>query len=71
MDPAAITELVKLGLPGIVIMALAYAYLKKDAKVDEVNEKRIAESREGIKAIEQNTNTLETFIELLRDRKAG
>lgn len=71
MDPAAITELIKLGLPGIVILALALAYLRKDQKIDEINEKRIAESRESIKAIEQNTNTLETLTEVLRDRKAG
>lgn len=71
MDPLAITELIKLGLPGIVILALAYAYLKKDGKVDELNEKRIAEARESVKALEQNTSTLETLTEVLRDRKAG
>lgn len=71
MDPAAITELVKLGLPGIVILALGIGYMRKDAKLDEVNEKRIAEGRETVKAIEQNTNMLETLTELLRDRKAG
>lgn len=71
MDPSAITELVKLGLPGIVIIALGISYMRKDAKLDEVNEKRIAESRESIKAIEQNTNMLDTLTELLRDRKAG
>lgn len=71
MDPAAITELLKLGLPGVVILALAIAYLKKDAKIDEINEKRIAEARESVKAIEQSTNALETLTEVLRDRKAG
>lgn len=71
MNPEAISGLLSLGLPGIVILALAYAYIKKDNKVDEVNERRIAESRESIKAIEQNTNTLETLTEVLRDRKGG
>jgi hypothetical protein len=71
MDPAAITELLKLGLPGIVILALAYAYLRKDAKIDEINEKRIAEARESVKAIEQSTNALEGLTDILRDRKAG
>lgn len=71
MDPAAITELLKLGLPGVVILALAYAYIKKDNKVDEVNEKRIAEARESVKAIEQSTNALEGLTDILRDRKAG
>jgi hypothetical protein len=71
MDPAAITELIKLGLPGIVILALAYAYLRKDNKIDEINEKRIAEARESVKAIEQSTNALEGLTDILRDRKAG
>lgn len=71
MDPAAITELLKLGLPGVVILALAIAYLKKDAKIDEINEKRIAEARESVKAIEQSTNALEGLTDILRDRKAG
>lgn len=71
MDPSAITELLKLGLPGVVILALAIAYLKKDAKIDEINEKRIAEARESVKAIEQSTNALEGLTDILRDRKAG
>lgn len=71
MDSAFIDPLLQLGLPGIVILALGYAYVRKDNKLDEVNEKRIAESREAVKAIEQNTNTLETLTEVLRDRKAG
>jgi len=56
------------GLPGIIILGLGLAYLRKDAKLDEVQEKRIAESRESIKAIEQNTNTLEAMTEVLKDR---
>ena len=71
MDPGVITEVLKLGLPGAVIIALVYGYLAKDKKLDEVNEKRIAENRECLKAIEQNTNTMETLTEVLRDRKAG
>lgn len=71
MNAEVVSALLNLGLPGIVILALAYAYVKKDAKVDEVNEKRIAESREAIKAIEQSTNTLETLTEVLRERKGG
>lgn len=63
--------LLSYGLPGVVIMALAIGYLRKDAKLDEVNEKRIAESREVVKTIEQNTNTLEILTEVVRDRKAS
>lgn len=60
--------LLSYGLPGIIILGLGLAYLRKDAKLDEVQEKRIAESRESIKAIEQNTNTLEVMTEVLKDR---
>lgn len=60
--------LLSYGLPGVVILGLGLAYLRKDAKLDEVQEKRIAESRDSIKAIEQNTNTLETMTEVLRER---
>lgn len=56
------------GLPGVVIFALGIAYLRKDTKLDEVQEKRIAEARDTIKAIEQNSNTLETMTEVLRER---
>lgn len=63
--------LLSYGLPGIVILGLGLAYIRKDAKLDEVNEKRIAESREVVKTIEQNTNTLEILTEVVRDRKAS
>lgn len=71
MTDAAITILLQYGLAGVGLLALGVAYVRKDKKLDEVNEKRIAEARESIKAIEQNTNTLETLTEVLRDRKAG
>lgn len=71
MTDAAITVLLQYGLAGVGLLALGIAYVRKDKKLDEVNEKRIAEARESIKAIEQNTNTLETLTEVLRDRKAG
>ncbi len=69
MPPETIAELLKMGLPGIAIIALGVVAYKKDAKVDELNEKRIAENREMIKTIEQNTNSIETFAEVLRERK--
>jgi len=60
-----------MGLPGVVIIALAWAYKRKDDKVDELNEKRIAEGRETIKSIEQNTAALETLTEVIKERKAS
>ncbi len=68
MTPEAIGALVGMGLPGIVIIGLGVAYLRKDAKVDELQEKRVAENRESVKAIESNTAGLEALVELLKDR---
>ncbi len=59
------------GILGLVIVGLGFIAWRLWSKYDEIQEKRIAESRESIKAIEQNTNTLDTLVELLRDRKAG
>ena len=59
------------GVLGLVIIGLGFIAWRLWSKYDEIQEKRIAESRESIKAIEQNTNTLDTLAELLRDRKAG
>lgn len=66
-----INQLLPMGLPGVVIIALAWAYYKKDQKVDELNEKRIAEGRESIKAIEQTTAALETLTEVIKERRNG
>lgn len=62
-------SLLEYGLSGIVIVALIYAVIKLWTKYDDIQEKRIAESREVIKAIETNTNTLETMTEVLRERQ--
>lgn len=56
------------GLLGLIILALGFICYRLWSKYDEIQEKRIAESRESIKAIEQNTNTLETMTEVLRER---
>ena len=56
------------GIFGIIILALGYGFVRLWNQKDELQEKRIAESRESIKAIEQNTNTLETMTEVLRER---
>lgn len=56
------------GVLGLVIVALGFLVWKLWNKYDDIQEKRIAESREAIKAIESNTNTLETMTEVLRER---
>ena len=59
----------KEGILGLIIVALGFAVIYLFKQYRDIQEKRIAESRETTKAIEQNTNTLETLGELLRDRR--
>lgn len=56
------------GVLGLVIIGLAFAVVALAKAYNTIQEKRIAESREAIKAIEQNTNTLDTMTEVLRER---
>ena len=56
------------GVLGLVIIGLAIAVVYLFKAYQNIQELRIAESRESIKAIEQNTNTLETMTEVLRER---
>jgi hypothetical protein len=58
-----------LGLPGIVIFGLAYALFNIFKLYTEVQEKRIGEAREGVKALEANTSALESLSDLVRERK--
>jgi hypothetical protein len=66
-----VSEVLPMGLPGVVIIVLAYAYHSKDKKVDELNEKRIAEGRETIKSIEQNTAALDALTDVIKERRVG
>ncbi len=72
----AMSALLDKGILGIIVViligAVVFLYKQvndKQKEKDELQEKRIAESREGIKAIEQNTNTLETLTEVLRAQR--
>lgn len=63
----AVTEgFARQGVLGLVIIALGFAVVFLYRKLNEIYEKRIAESRESVKAVEQNTATLETLTEVLR-----
>lgn len=66
---APLAELLKLGFPGVVIIGLALAVWRLFKLYNEVNEKRIAEAREGIKAIEANTTALDALTSAIRDRR--
>ncbi len=56
------------GVLGLLIISMGFVIWRLWSKYDEVQEKRIAEARESVKAVEQNTNTLETMTEVLRER---
>jgi hypothetical protein len=56
------------GVLGLVIIGLGFAVVLLARAYGAIQEKRIGESREAIKAIESNTNTLETLTEVLRER---
>lgn len=56
------------GVLGLVIVGLGFAVVYLFNKYTDIQEKRIAESRESIKAIEQNTTTLDTMTQVLRER---
>ncbi|CAB4131756.1 hypothetical protein UFOVP131_27 [uncultured Caudovirales phage] len=63
--------LLSYGVPGLIILILLGAIGKLDKRNEAIQEKRIAESREAIKALEQNTNALESLTDIVRERKNG
>lgn len=63
--------LLSLGLPGIIILALGYACYRLFGLYIEVQEKRVAEGRETVKAVEENTSALDRLTDLVRDRAKG
>lgn len=64
---AAMTEY---GLPGIIIIGLCWFALQKDKKLSEVQEARIAEARESVRALEANAAATEALTEALRSKGA-
>ncbi len=72
MESQVAGALLEKGILGIIILALSLAIMKLWSKVNEIQEARLAELRESVKAIDQNTNTLDTMTELLRaQQRAG
>lgn len=74
----AIPRLLELGLPGIVILALAFAVytLWKDNqklrdKLDNCNDKRVEIATDAVKALTSSGQALEVLTDTIRDRRAG
>lgn len=64
---SATTELIKMGLPGIVIVALAWAYFRKDALVNTLQEKRVQDARDVTIAMQANTAATQAQTESLNN----
>ncbi len=73
---AATQRLIDLGLSGVVILALGYAFLRlwdqrekdrlrADERYEAVQEKRIAEQASALDAVGKAVDTVETTIETL------
>lgn len=71
MPQGVINGFLNQGVLGLVVVALGFAVWLLWRQVNDIQEKRIAEMREGVKAVEQNTNTLETLTEVLRATRPG
>lgn len=71
MDPSLLEPLKELGLPGVVILTLGWAYWKERARNDELVEKRIAESRENLAAMKDNTSALEALTDVIKAQGNG
>lgn len=66
----SIDKLLQLGLPGVVIIALGFVCWRLFKLYADTQEKRIAEGREAVKAIEQNTAALENLSDVIRARRS-
>ena len=72
-SPDMVASLLNLGLPGIVIIGLAWAYLQEkkrnealQVKLDQVHEKRLEEAIRSVESSERTTSVLAGMTEILR-----
>ena len=62
---AIITYLLSFGLPGVIIIALGFAYWRKDARVNELQDAMMEIAVQSAKAMEGNTAATNGLRELL------
>lgn len=65
----SVDQLLQLGLPGVVIIGLGFFAYRVFKLYTEVQERRIAEARETVKAMEQNTAALESLTAVIQARR--
>lgn len=63
--------LLSLGLPGVIIIGLAFTVYNLFKLYAQTQEKRIVEAREAVKAIEANTAAIDTLSDLVRCDRRG
>ncbi len=75
MDPVATAgitnSLLGMGLPGLIILALGWLVVRQQNKIDDLQEKRIAESRELLTAMNNTTSALGSLTEVIKQMKGG
>jgi hypothetical protein len=64
------TQLLALGLPGIIILALAYIAWDRDRKLETSRDRYMDLAILQTKTTADNTSALERLTDLLKDRKA-
>lgn len=64
----SVDGLLNLGVAGIAVIGLAFVVWRLWKAYDAVQEKRIAEARESVKALESNTSALEGLTEIVKAR---
>lgn len=71
MDPTLLEPLKDLGVPGVIILVLGWAYWKERERNNDLVEKRIAESRESIAAMKDNTAAIDALAEVVKAQRNG
>lgn len=66
MDPAFVSILTDLGLPGVIIWALGWTCWRMAKRIDDLQEKRLTELRAVIDTTHENTRSLDALAELVR-----
>ncbi len=78
LDPVALTlaELLKIGLPGVIIAALAWAYWRQVLRNEMLSDRRVEDAQKMIPMIEANTGSrdrhteaIESLSELIRNQQ--
>lgn len=66
---AIITYLLSFGLPGVIIIALGWAYRNKDKRVDDLQDTIIEMAKEQAKAMAEGTAAINGLRDLLKSGK--